>query len=106
MTFKMVLGHFAVDVALINITFPAEVLSMADCSVRGFNILEHMSPNSSMKVFTLEVPFSDPAVLKQVKILHGLQTYFLELLLMVSFSGWRWCDDLLPSSDLWFDADG
>uniref|UniRef100_A0A3Q2DP58 Zona pellucida protein AX 2 n=1 Tax=Cyprinodon variegatus TaxID=28743 RepID=A0A3Q2DP58_CYPVA len=65
MTFKMVLGHFAVDVALINITFPAEVLSMADCSVRGFNILEHMSPNSSMKVFTLEVPFSDPAVLKQ-----------------------------------------
>uniref|UniRef100_A0A3Q2DLN7 Zona pellucida protein AX 2 n=1 Tax=Cyprinodon variegatus TaxID=28743 RepID=A0A3Q2DLN7_CYPVA len=75
MTFKMVLGHFAVDVALINITFPAEVLSMADCSVRGFNILEHMSPNSSMKVFTLEVPFSDPAVLKQVKILHGLMYY-------------------------------
>uniref|UniRef100_A0A3B5QNU9 Uncharacterized LOC102233503 n=1 Tax=Xiphophorus maculatus TaxID=8083 RepID=A0A3B5QNU9_XIPMA len=60
--FRMTLGHFAADVALMNITFPAEVLSMPDCSARGFNILEHMSPNTSLKVFTLQVPFADPAV--------------------------------------------
>uniref|UniRef100_A0A3B5QE78 Uncharacterized LOC102233503 n=1 Tax=Xiphophorus maculatus TaxID=8083 RepID=A0A3B5QE78_XIPMA len=46
--FRMTLGHFAADVALMNITFPAEVLSMPDCSARGFNILEHMSPNTKM----------------------------------------------------------
>uniref|UniRef100_A0A3B3XDR7 ZP domain-containing protein n=1 Tax=Poecilia mexicana TaxID=48701 RepID=A0A3B3XDR7_9TELE len=63
--FRMMLGHFAADVALMNITFPAEVLSMPDCSARGFNILEHMSPNTSLKVFTLQVPFADPAVLQQ-----------------------------------------
>lgn len=66
--FKLILGQFASDVALMNITFPSGVLSMAECSARGFNIMEHMSPNSSMKVFTLQVPFTDPVVLQQVKI--------------------------------------
>ncbi|MEQ2244099.1 hypothetical protein ILYODFUR_013669 [Ilyodon furcidens] len=75
--FKMTLGHFAVDVVLINITFPAEVLSTSDCSVRGFNILEHMSPNSSMKFFTLQVPFTDPAVLQQTR--EGITVYSLHL---------------------------
>ncbi|XP_039874176.1 uncharacterized protein LOC120725377 isoform X2 [Simochromis diagramma] len=62
--FKLVLGHFAPDVALMNITFPSEVLTIAQCHARGFNIREHVSPNSSLKVFTLEVPFTDPAVLQ------------------------------------------
>ncbi|XP_067338951.1 uncharacterized protein [Channa argus] len=61
-TFKMLLGPFGTDVALVNISFPSEVLSVADCNVRGFNVLEHMSPNSSTKVFTIEVPFMDPVV--------------------------------------------
>ncbi|XP_041661286.1 uncharacterized protein LOC121521400 isoform X2 [Cheilinus undulatus] len=60
--FKVLLGPFGTDVALMNITFPSEVLSVADFSVRGFNFLEHMSPNSSSKVFTVEVPFTDPVV--------------------------------------------
>ncbi|XP_041832760.1 uncharacterized protein LOC121634283 isoform X2 [Melanotaenia boesemani] len=62
--FKIVLGHFAPDVVLVNITFPSEVLSVADCNARGFNMLEHISPNGSMKVFSLQVPFTDPAVSK------------------------------------------
>uniref|UniRef100_A0A8D3B8A3 ZP domain-containing protein n=1 Tax=Scophthalmus maximus TaxID=52904 RepID=A0A8D3B8A3_SCOMX len=62
--FKVLLGPFGSDVALMNVTFPHEVLSVADCSVRGFNVLEHMSPNSGSKVYTLEVPFTDPVVLQ------------------------------------------
>uniref|UniRef100_A0A3Q4N5S6 ZP domain-containing protein n=1 Tax=Neolamprologus brichardi TaxID=32507 RepID=A0A3Q4N5S6_NEOBR len=62
--FKLVLGHFAPDVALMNISFPSEVLTIAQCHARGFNIREQLSPNSSLKVFTLEVPFKDPAVLQ------------------------------------------
>ncbi|PWA27738.1 hypothetical protein CCH79_00000449 [Gambusia affinis] len=75
--FRMTLGHFAADVALMNITFPAEVLTMPDCSARGFNILEHMSPNTSLKVFTLQVPFADPAVLQQTG--EGVTVYSLHL---------------------------
>ncbi|XP_076613030.1 uncharacterized protein LOC143336650 [Chaetodon auriga] len=76
-TFKVLLGPFASDVALMNITFPSEVLSVADCSVRGINVLEHMSPNSSSKVFTLEVPFTDPAVLQKKEM--ALTVYSLHL---------------------------
>ncbi|KAI3363711.1 hypothetical protein L3Q82_001327 [Scortum barcoo] len=57
--FKVLVGPFGSDVALMNITFPSEVLSLADCNIRGFNVLEHMSLNSSSKVFTVEVPFTD-----------------------------------------------
>lgn len=64
--FKVLLGPFGSDVALMNITFPSEVLSVADCNIRAFNVLEHMSPNSSSKVFTLEVPFTDRVVLQMV----------------------------------------
>ncbi|GAA6228835.1 uncharacterized protein LOC108895975 [Lates japonicus] len=60
--FKVLLGPFGSDVALMNISFPYEVLSVADCIARGFTVLEHMSPNSSSKVFMLEVPFTDPVV--------------------------------------------
>lgn len=64
--FKVLLGPVGSDVALMNIAFPSEVLSVADCNLRGFNVLEHMSPNSSTKVFTLNVPFTDRVVLQMV----------------------------------------
>lgn len=66
--FKVLLGPLGSDVALMNITFPTEVLTVADCVARGYNVLEHMSPNSSSKVFTLEVPFTDSAVLQMVSL--------------------------------------
>ncbi|XP_071324078.1 uncharacterized protein [Trachinotus anak] len=75
--FKVLLGPFGLDVALMNITFPSEVLSVADCSARGFNVLEHMSPNSSSKVFTLEVPFADPVVLQMREM--AITVYSLHL---------------------------
>uniref|UniRef100_A0A673BQX5 ZP domain-containing protein n=1 Tax=Sphaeramia orbicularis TaxID=375764 RepID=A0A673BQX5_9TELE len=57
--FKVLLGPFGDDVALINITFPSGVLSAADCNVRGFNVQEHRSHNGSLKFLTLQVPFTD-----------------------------------------------
>ncbi|XP_023270767.1 uncharacterized protein LOC111661437 [Seriola lalandi dorsalis] len=75
--FKVLLGPFGSDVALMNITFPSEVLSVADCSARGFKVLEHMSPNSSSKVFTLEVPFTDPVVQQTREM--GVTVYSLHL---------------------------
>ncbi|XP_074471896.1 uncharacterized protein LOC141756224 [Sebastes fasciatus] len=75
--FKVLLGPFGSDVALMNITFPSEVLSVADCHVRGFNVLEHASPNGSSKVFTLEVPFTDRVVLQMKET--GITVYSLHL---------------------------
>ncbi|XP_028295584.1 uncharacterized protein LOC114457744 [Gouania willdenowi] len=65
--FQILLGQFVPDVVLVNITFHSIVLSMADCRIRGFNIQEHFSPNGTFKVFTIEVPFSDPVVIKQTE---------------------------------------
>ncbi|XP_035534148.1 uncharacterized protein LOC118340356 [Morone saxatilis] len=75
--FKVLLGPFGSDVALINFTFPSEVLSVADCIARGFNVLEHMPPNSSSKVFTLEVPFTDRVVLQMKEM--GMTVYSLHV---------------------------
>ncbi|TDH00544.1 hypothetical protein EPR50_G00189350, partial [Perca flavescens] len=75
--FKVLFGPFTSDVALMNITFPYEVLSVADSNVRGFNILQHKSQNSSSKVFTLEVPFTDPSVLQMTE--KGITVYSLHL---------------------------
>nr|XP_019963154.1 PREDICTED: uncharacterized protein LOC109642703 [Paralichthys olivaceus] len=77
--FKVLIGPLGSDVALVNVTFPSEVLSVADCSARGFNVLEHTSPNSSLKVFTLDVPFTDPVV-QQTKEM-GTTVYSLQLIL-------------------------
>ncbi|KAM6992413.1 uncharacterized protein LKV04_008474 [Tautogolabrus adspersus] len=77
--FKVLLGPFGSDVALMNITFPSEVLSVADCHVRGINVLEHMSPNSSSKVFILEVPFTDRVVLQMREM--GITVYTLHMTL-------------------------
>lgn len=64
--FKLLIGPFGSDVAVMNISLPYEVLSVEDCNVRGFNVLEHKSPNSNSKAFTVEVPFTDHAVLQTV----------------------------------------
>lgn len=66
--FKVLLGPLGTDVALVNITFPSEVLSMADWSIRGFKVMEHMSPDSDSKYFSLQVPFQDRAVRQTVRI--------------------------------------
>ncbi|XP_059212870.1 uncharacterized protein LOC131991429 [Centropristis striata] len=62
--FKVAVGPFSSDVALMNITVPSGVLSLADLAAKGLNLLEHPSPNSSSKVFTLDVPFRDQLVLQ------------------------------------------
>ncbi|CAJ1077002.1 uncharacterized protein LOC117823812 [Xyrichtys novacula] len=62
--FKVLLGPLGSDVVLMNVSFSSEVLSVSECNLRGFNVMEHVSPNSSSKVFTLEVPFTDPVVLQ------------------------------------------
>ncbi|KAG7508964.1 hypothetical protein JOB18_030126 [Solea senegalensis] len=60
--FKVMLGPFGSDVALMNVTVNTQVLTVEECLARGFNILEHISPNGSVKVFSLQVPFTDPVV--------------------------------------------
>uniref|UniRef100_A0A3B5B8X2 Uncharacterized LOC103372656 n=1 Tax=Stegastes partitus TaxID=144197 RepID=A0A3B5B8X2_9TELE len=75
--FKLEFGYFLPDVALVNITFPSEVLSVTECQARGINVLEHMSPNSSHKAFTLEVPFKDPVVSQTSQA--GFTVYALHL---------------------------
>uniref|UniRef100_A0A3B5B9D5 Uncharacterized LOC103372656 n=1 Tax=Stegastes partitus TaxID=144197 RepID=A0A3B5B9D5_9TELE len=77
--FKLEFGYFLPDVALVNITFPSEVLSVTECQARGINVLEHMSPNSSHKAFTLEVPFKDPVVSQTVQFNGRFTVYALHL---------------------------
>ncbi|KAF7662027.1 hypothetical protein LDENG_00247630 [Lucifuga dentata] len=74
--FKVLLGPLGSDVVLMNVIFPAEVLSMAECNIRGFNIQEHASQNGS-KAFTLQVPFTDTVVLQMKEV--GLTVYGLPL---------------------------
>ncbi|KAK6297179.1 hypothetical protein J4Q44_G00317620 [Coregonus suidteri] len=61
--FDLLLGTFLHDVELLNITFSAKVLTVAECNARGFDVQEHRFANSS-KTFSLQVPFSDEVVLK------------------------------------------
>ncbi|XP_075940163.1 uncharacterized protein LOC142941920 [Anarhichas minor] len=75
--FKVQLGPFCSDVALMNITISSEVLSLADCSARGLKVLEHMSPKSCSKVFTFEIPFKDRGVLKMEEM--EIKVYTLQL---------------------------
>jgi hypothetical protein len=63
--FRVSLGTFAADVVLWNITLSGVVLSVAECNARGFNVQELGSQNG-FKTFTLQVPFTDPLVLKTV----------------------------------------
>lgn len=101
----MTIGPFASDVTLVNITFPSEVLSVGDCIVRGFKVQEHKSHNSSFKVITLQVPFTDRVVLQMVSstwemdIVWGV---FFAANLTLYFPTERSGDyGLLSSPDLW-----
>ncbi|XP_056284521.1 uncharacterized protein LOC130202792 [Pseudoliparis swirei] len=75
--FKMTLGPFCSDVTLMNITFPSEVLSIADCSARGLKVLEHKSAKSCSKMFNLEVPFTYLGVVQMKEM--GLTVYSIHL---------------------------
>ncbi|XP_036406036.1 zona pellucida protein AX 1 [Megalops cyprinoides] len=61
--FRFSVGTFLPDVELVNITFATGVLSVAEANARGFNVQEYSFSNGS-KGFRLQVPFSDPVVLK------------------------------------------
>ncbi|XP_056125463.1 zona pellucida protein AX 1 [Rhinichthys klamathensis goyatoka] len=61
--FDVILGPFLYDVELVNITFSAGVLTLAEANVRGFNIQEQRFQNGS-KAFRLQVPFSDSFVVR------------------------------------------
>ncbi|XP_074542014.1 uncharacterized protein LOC141802364 [Halichoeres trimaculatus] len=76
--FKVLLGPFGSDVALVNISFPSEVLTVADGNLRGFSIMEHMYPNSSSKVFSVEVPFMDRVVLRTSEA--GMMVFSLHMM--------------------------
>lgn len=63
--FSIMLGSFLPDVVLLNITFSTGVMSIDEANGKGFNVQEHLFSDSS-KAFSIEVPFSDPAVLRTV----------------------------------------
>lgn len=63
--FSVHLGTFLHDVELRNITFSTGVLTVEECSTRGFTVQEHSFPNGS-KTFSLQVPFDADVVLKHV----------------------------------------
>ncbi|CAL8392191.1 unnamed protein product [Arctogadus glacialis] len=74
--FRVSLGTFAADVVWWNITLSGVVLSVAECNARGFNVQELGSQNG-FKTFTLQVPFTDPLVLKTNE--EGTTLYSLHL---------------------------
>ncbi|XP_030637540.1 zona pellucida sperm-binding protein 2-like [Chanos chanos] len=61
--FDVLLGTFLFDVELANITFSTGVLTVAEANAQGISVQENRLSNGS-KTFTLQVPFSDPVVLK------------------------------------------
>ncbi|XP_061843345.2 uncharacterized protein [Nerophis lumbriciformis] len=75
--FKVTLGPFAPDVVLRNITFVGEILSAADCSMRGFDLHEDHAQEGGLKFFSLKVPFDDKVVLQKKDM--GYVVYSLQL---------------------------
>uniref|UniRef100_A0A3B1JV37 Zona pellucida protein AX 1 n=1 Tax=Astyanax mexicanus TaxID=7994 RepID=A0A3B1JV37_ASTMX len=73
--FDVLLGTFLHDVELMNITFSSGVMTVAEANARGINVQQHGLPNGS-RTFSIQVPFSDPVVLKSVKF----TTYTLPLI--------------------------
>lgn len=63
--FSVFLGNFLYDVELKNITFSTGVLTVQECTARGYTIQEHSFPNKT-KGFSLHVPFDADVVLKSV----------------------------------------
>ncbi|XP_066532751.1 zona pellucida protein AX 1 [Hoplias malabaricus] len=76
--FDILLGTFLHDVELMNITFSTGVLTVEEASARGFNVQQHGFPNGS-KAFTIQVPFSDPVVVK-ASVNRASTTYTLPLI--------------------------
>ncbi|CAJ1077005.1 zona pellucida protein AX 1 isoform X3 [Xyrichtys novacula] len=75
--FSVHVGTFLPDVELRNITFPTGVLTVGESNARGFTVQEHVFANGS-RSFSLTVPFSADAVLKQNSE-PMVTTYFLPL---------------------------
>lgn len=65
--FRITLGSFLPDVELFNLTLTTGVMSVEEANNRGFNVQQHLFPNGS-KAFSMEVPFSHPAVLRTVRL--------------------------------------
>lgn len=65
--FRIMLGYFMADVELLNLTTLIGVLSATEANLRGFHVQEHLFPNGS-KAFSVDVPFSNPAVLRSVRL--------------------------------------
>ncbi|XP_062406280.1 uncharacterized protein LOC134097420 [Sardina pilchardus] len=63
--FKMVLGMFLPDVELTSITIGSAEITALEAAANGFDIRQHGFPNGS-KAFSLEVPFTHPAVIKEI----------------------------------------
>ncbi|XP_028253048.1 uncharacterized protein LOC114428649 [Parambassis ranga] len=81
--FKVMLGQFASDVALTHINCSSEVLSVTELNDNGFNLLEHQSPNSSFKFFTLEVPFTASVVHQRKEMGNTVYSLLLTFGLLV-----------------------
>ncbi|XP_041951703.1 uncharacterized protein LOC121711898 [Alosa sapidissima] len=75
--FKMVLGTFLPDVELTNITIDSAEMTVLEAAANGFDIRQHGFPNGS-KAFSLEVPFTHPAVIKEIPNVKTM-TYTLDL---------------------------
>ncbi|KAB5540071.1 hypothetical protein PHYPO_G00097150 [Pangasianodon hypophthalmus] len=65
--FKIMLGSFLPDVELLNVTLSTGVMSVEEANGKGFNVQEHLFTNGS-KAFSIEIPFSDPAVLRRTNV--------------------------------------
>ncbi|MGH0177052.1 UNVERIFIED_CONTAM: hypothetical protein FKN15_001864 [Acipenser sinensis] len=75
--FNVTLGIFLPDVDVVDITFGLETLTVPEANLKGYNIQEHVFPNGS-KTYTLQVPFEDPDVKKEVTP-PDTRTYILPL---------------------------
>lgn len=88
--FDLLLGSFGPDVFLMNISLPTGVLSVEECSARGFNILEQTFPGSILKFFTLQLPFADPSVLQMASFYGGGPNLISLLILLFSIHRVKW----------------
>lgn len=108
--FDLVLRTFLHDVMLVNITFDNDVMTVSEANARGFNVQEHRFPNGS-KAFSLQVPFSDPVVLKSVSLAKcswclcsctGMVAVVKSCICVAESS--TGVHNLHPSFDLWSDC--
>nr|XP_057913633.1 uncharacterized protein LOC131107537 isoform X2 [Doryrhamphus excisus] len=77
--FKVMIGPFAPDVALANITLAEEVLTVMDSTKRSLSVQERRAHNGSLKFFVLKLPFTDKAVLQKKET--GVTVYSLKVTL-------------------------